>query len=193
MTLSLEHHDALLVVDMQLDFLDGGSLAVEGSLAIIPVVNGYIDRFKRARIPIFACRDWHPENHCSFVEHGGIWPPHCVAESSGAAFHPDLCLPPGTYVASKGTRVDRDAYSALDGTEMEREMRAQDVQRVFVCGLATDYCVLASARDLAKSNFDVVILEDAIRAVDVRPGDGERAIEEMLGFGTREIVLEDLA
>ncbi len=192
MSISLEQHDALLVVDMQIDFLEGGSLGVPGSMAILPVVNAYIERFTRAKLPIVACRDWHPVNHCSFIDSGGIWSPHCVVDSHGAAFHPALLLPEGTYVASKGALIDRDAYSALDGTDMEKELRALSVQRVFICGLATDYCVLATVKDMVKSGFEVVILQDGIKAVDVHPGDGERAIEEIFAQGALEISLHDL-
>ncbi len=193
MTISLEHHDALLVVDLQNDFLDGGSLGVPGSTAIIPVVNQYIDMFTRALFPVFACRDWHPANHCSFVENGGLWPVHCVAKDHGSEFHPDLHLPPGTYIASKGSLPDREAYSALEGTKLEKELRAQSIERVFICGLATDYCVLETTRDLVKNNFMAVILQDAIKAVDVQPGDGVRAIREMLSLGALKVTLHDIS
>ncbi len=183
MSISLEKDDALLVVDVQNDFLDGGSLAVSGSMRIIPVINQYIDIFTKASLPVFACRDWHPANHCSFIEKGGIWPVHCVAGSHGAGFHPDLHLPPETYVASKGSNPDREAYSALEGTELEEHLRGQSVRRIFICGLATEYCVLASARDLIKNNYRVGILKDGIRAVNVQPEDGKKAIREMMSLG----------
>ena len=186
--------DALIVVDVQNDFLPGGSLAVPQGDAVIPVLNRYLAAFARRGLPIFATRDWHPPNHCSFQPYGGPWPPHCVAGSEGAAFPPTLELPASsTLITLKGTQPEKDAYSAFDGTDLDTRLRAQGVARLFVGGLATDYCVLCTVEDGLKAGYTVVLLQDAIRAVNVRPGDGERAEAEMIRGGAMPIRWEMLA
>ncbi len=179
----LKGGDALIIVDVQNDFLPGGGLAVPDGDAVVPVLNAVIGEFERRGLPIFATRDWHPANHCSFRAQGGPWPPHCVAESSGAAFAPALRLPVAATIVSKATTADKDAYSGFSGTELDRLLRAAGVRRVFVGGLATDYCVLNTVRDARACGYDVVLLLGAIRAVDVNPGDGNRAIAEMKQLG----------
>ncbi len=192
--LTLGVGDALIVVDVQVDFLPGGSLAVPQGDAVIPVLDRYLAAFIRRGLPIFATRDWHPPNHCSFQPYGGPWPPHCVAGSAGAAFAPALELPVSTVLITlKGTQPDKDAYSAFDGTDLDARLRAQGVGRLFVGGLATDYCVLCTVEDGLKAGYAVVLLQDAIRAVNVRPGDGERAEAEMIRLGAVPIRLEMLA
>jgi nicotinamidase/pyrazinamidase len=176
-------HDALLVVDVQRDFLPGGALAVPGGDAIVPVLNRCLREFARAGAPVFCSRDWHPANHCSFRAQGGPWPAHCVAGTAGADFAPGLQLPPDAAIVSKATRAERDAYSAFDGTGLAARLHAARVRRVFIGGLATDYCVRATALDARDSGFDVVLLTDAVRAVDMTPGDGARAMEEMQARG----------
>ena len=177
--------DALLLVDVQNDFLPGGSLAVPGGDAVIAPLNHCIDRFARAGLPIFATRDWHPPRHCSFREQGGPWPPHCIAGTPGAAFAAGLRLPPNAVVIDKASAAERDAYSGFEGTELAARLGEAGVRRLFVGGLATDYCVLNTVRDALKNGFAVMLLGDAIRAVDVQPGDGERAIAEMQSLGAR--------
>ncbi|HEB99096.1 MAG TPA: nicotinamidase [Thiotrichales bacterium] len=177
--------DALLLVDVQNDFLPGGSLAVPGGDAVIAPLNHCIDRFTRAGLPIFATRDWHPPRHCSFREQGGPWPHHCIAGTPGAAFAADLRLPPDTVVIDKATTTEQDAYSGFEGTDLAARLREAGVLRLFVGGLATDYCVLNTVRDALEEGFAVMLLGDAIRAVDVQPGDGERAIAEMQSLGAR--------
>ena len=179
---SLRAGDALIIVDLQHDFLPGGALAVADGDAVIPVLNRAIAAFRGAALPIVATRDWHPLNHCSFHERKGPWPPHCIADSVGAAFPAALQLGDVT-VVSKATGADSDAYSGFDGTDLGPGLRAQGVKRVFVGGLATDYCVLQTVLDGLQQGFTVVLLCDAIRAVDVHPGDGERAIARMLAAG----------
>lgn len=192
--LTLSLGDALVVVDVQNDFLPGGSLAVPRGDEVVPVLNRYLDAFMRRGLPIFATRDWHPPNHCSFQSYGGPWPPHCVAGSEGAAFAPALELPASSVLITlKGTQPEKDAYSAFDGTDLDARLRAQGVGRLFAGGLATDYCVLCTVEDGLKAGYAVVLLQDAIRAVNVRPDDGERAEAEMVRLGAIPIRLEMLA
>ncbi len=175
--------DALLIVDVQNDFLPGGTLAVPGGDAVIPVLNNYIALFTRLSLPIFATRDWHPANHGSFRPQGGTWPPHCIAGSSGAAFPAALRLPDTAVILSKATAPQEDAYSGFQRTALASLLRARGVERLFVGGLATDYCVLNTVLDGLKQGFRVVLLLDAIRAVELRAGDGSKAIDEMTGAG----------
>jgi len=175
--------DALLVVDMQNDFMPGGALGVEGGDEIVPEVNRLIHLFTRLGLPIVFSRDWHPADHCSFVEQGGIWPVHCVQHSDGAAFTDDLAMPDNLSIISKATHVDEEAYSAFDATGLDEMLTRQAVTRIFIVGLATDYCVLATVRDARKSGFEVIVPEGAVRAVNVNPQDGARALEEMARLG----------
>lgn len=183
MTERLAQGDALLIVDVQNDFCPGGALEVPGGDAVVPVLNHWIDAAREARIPIYASRDWHPEGHISFVERGGPWPPHCVQNTQGAAFHPDLQLPEEAAIISKGTDPDRDQYSAFDDTGLAKRLRGQGVQRVWTGGLAQDVCVRASVIDGVNEGFDVHLIGPATRPVDVNPGDGERALDDMREAG----------
>ncbi len=192
--LVLSPGDALVVVDVQNDFLPGGSLAVPRGDDVIPALNRYLAAFVRRELPIFATRDWHPPNHCSFQPYGGPWPPHCVAGSDGAAFAAALDLPASsTLITLKGTQPEKDAYSAFDGTDLDARLRGQGVARLFVGGLATDYCVLYTVKDGLKAGYTVILLQDAVRAVNVRPGDGKRAEAEMIRGGAMPIRWEMLA
>jgi len=193
MTVTLGAGDALLIVDVQRDFLPGGSLAVPAGDAVVPVLNRYIAAARRARLPVLASRDWHPGNHCSFRARGGPWPEHCVAGTPGAEFAPGLELPPDTVVISKATGEDADAYSAFAGTGLAGRLRGLGVKRLLVGGLATDYCVLNTVRDARTEGFEVLLLADAIRAVNVKPGDGERAERQMEEAGAVAIRVEDCA
>jgi nicotinamidase-related amidase len=185
--------DALIVVDVQNDFLPGGALGVPDGNAVVPVLNRYIQCFEEQGLPIVATRDWHPSNHISFAERGGPWPPHCVAQTRGAQFAADLKLPVGARVVSKATTRDEEAYSGFQGTQLDRDLREQKVKRVFVGGLATDYCVLNTVKDARRHGFDVVLLRDAIRPVEVKPGDGERAVAEMTNLGAVPAELDKVA
>lgn len=189
----LQPGDALLIVDVQNDFLRGGSLAVPHGNQVVPVLNRYIGAFVAQGLPVYATRDWHPERHCSFRAQGGPWPSHCVAHTRGAEFAEALLLPPAVSVISKATSADRDAYSGFDGTDLDTRLRAAGVHRLFVGGLATDYCVLNTVRDALQLGYDVMLLSDAIRPVEVQPGDGERAEAEMARLGARSITLQDRA
>ncbi len=177
--------NALIVVDVQNDFLPGGTLPVPRGDEVIPVLNAWLERFHATGLPIVATRDWHPPDHCSFQSQGGPWPAHCVADTPGAAFAPGLDLPPETIVISKATRADREAYSGFQDTDLAERLRALAVRRLFVGGLATDYCVLNTVRDALREGFEVVVLRDAVRAVDVHPGDGDRALAEMERLGAQ--------
>jgi nicotinamidase/pyrazinamidase len=193
MTITIRDHDALLLVDVQCDFLPGGALGVPDGDAVVPVLNRYLALARRKKLPVYASRDWHPKNHCSFRPQGGPWPEHCVAETPGAAFAPDLELPADAIVVDKATRADADAYSAFSGTSLAESLRGRGVTRLLAGGLATDYCVLNTVRDALKEGFDVLLLEDAIRAVNVNPGDGERAEGEMRQAGAIPVNFEQLA
>lgn len=185
--------DALILVDVQNDFLPSGSLAVPHGDAVIPALNRAIAAMQARGLPVYATRDWHPAEHCSFQPQGGPWPPHCVAASPGAAFAPSLKLPPDAAIISKATRADTDAYSGFQDTELDRLLQEQGVKRLFIGGLATDYCVLNTVQDALKLNYQVFLLEDAVRAVDVHPGDGARALAQMEQRGARLIRSGDLA
>jgi nicotinamidase/pyrazinamidase len=177
--------DALLVIDVQRDFLAGGALPVPGGEEVIPVLNRYIERFLAASRPVFATRDWHPADHCSFRSQGGPWPEHCIARSRGASFADGLRLPAGAYIISKAESASREAYSGFQGTRLASSLRDVAVKRVFIGGLATDYCVLETALGALAEGFEAVILEDAIRAVNLRPDDGAQALELMQQRGAR--------
>jgi nicotinamidase/pyrazinamidase len=192
---SLRHEvgDALVIVDVQNDFLPGGALAVPDGDAVIRPLNRCAFAFERDGLPIFATRDWHPPDHCSFLAQGGPWPTHCVAGTGGAEFPAMLVLPSNVRVVPKGTRRDSEAYSAFQGTDLADQMEAAKCARVFIGGLATDYCVRATALDARKSGLEVFVLEDAVRAVNIHAGDGERALREMISSGVHLCSTEELA
>ncbi len=176
---------ALIVVDLQKDFCPGGALAVAQGDQTVPPCNA-LAAFcaSQGALTVFS-RDWHPQDHCSFAAQGGPWPPHCVAGSEGAQFHRDLALPPGALVIGKAASSGADAYSAFEGTGLAEKLRSQGVTELWVCGLATDYCVKATVLDGLKEGFAVTVAADACRAVNVNPGDGERALEEMAAAGAK--------
>jgi len=190
--LALGACDALLLVDVQRDFVSG-TLAVRGATAILPTLNRYLREFARRGLPIVATRDWHPEGHCSFRDRGGPWPVHCMAGTPGAAFAEGLVLAPDAVVVSKATSPEHDAYSGFDETDLDRRLRGLGARRLFVGGLATDYCVLRTVLDARRLGYDVFLLADAIRAVDVNPGDGERALAQMRAAGAVSITFADFA
>lgn len=188
----MEKKAALVVVDVQNDFCPGGSLAVAEGDRVALALNLYIARFAAARLPIIATRDWHPAQTSHFKDFGGIWPVHCVQNTLGAEFHPLLQLGAGAMVVSKGTAANLDSYSGFDafdaqGTALAALLRERGVEQIFVGGLATDYCVKQTVFDGLKQGFAVVLLMDAIRGVDLAPGDSTRALEEMHHAGARAI------
>jgi nicotinamidase/pyrazinamidase len=181
--LGLAPGDALLVVDAQRDFMPGGSLAVPDGDAIVTPLNAYIRAFAARQLPIFFTRDWHPPDHCSFRELGGRWPSHCVAGTPGASWADGLTIVPGARIISKATNRSVEAYSAFAGTALLVLLRDLRVRRLFVGGLATDYCVHDTVLDARTHGFDVVVLADAIRAVNAQPGDETHAISDIIDHG----------
>ncbi|MDD2336837.1 MAG: bifunctional nicotinamidase/pyrazinamidase [Geobacteraceae bacterium] len=179
---------ALLIEDVQNDFCSGGALAVPGGDEVVPVLNRYIERFKEKSLPVFASRDWHPEGSSHFSAYGGIWPVHCVRESEGARFHPDLNLPDDVVVISKGMDPAEDGYSSFEALSEEgksffESLEEMGVNHLFVGGLATDYCVKNTVLAALEMGFSVTLLIDAVRGVNLQPGDSEAAIREMVLAG----------
>lgn len=191
MKFEISDRDALIIVHVQRDFCLGGALAVRNGDAVVPVLNEYIKIFRKVRAPIYATRDWHPPNHVSFREHGGKWPAHCVQNTKGAEFHSDLNLSKEAKIISGATDPHKEAYSGFEGTSLREELESKGVARVLVGGLATDYCVKSTVLDALKLGFRVVLLEDAVRGIDLKPGDSERAITEMVDAGVKKATLED--
>lgn len=185
-------NNALIIVDVQNDFCPGGSLAVPRGDEIVPVINKLIQQFREKDQLIVATRDWHPEKHCSFQSQGGLWPPHCVQGTAGAEFHPDLKLGNRVLVISKGTQPDQEAYSGFEGTDLEGKLQKAGVGRLYVCGLATDYCVKATALDAREAGFETVVVTDAIRGVDVKEGDATRALKELKEQGISLITSREI-
>ena len=157
--------DALMIVDVQRDFCPGGALAIEQGDEVVPVLNRWIAAAGEAGIPIYASRDWHPVGHLSFTESGGKWPPHCLQDTPGAAFHDDLALPSSAVIVTKGVRFDRDQNSAFDGTGLVAELRRKGVTRLWVGGLAQDVCVCATVLDARREGFETVVIADATMPV----------------------------
>jgi len=184
--------DALIIADIQIDFLPGGALPVKDGDQTIPVLNEYAKIFKKTSAKIIASRDWHPSNHISFKAQGGQWPPHCIQDTEGAEFDPKLKLPDGTLVVSKATNPAKEAYSVFDGTDLANTLKSQGMTRVFVGGLATDYCVVNTVLDALKLGLSAVVLLDATRGINVEPGDVDRAIRTMIKNGAEQATLPDL-
>ncbi|MDI6776562.1 MAG: isochorismatase family protein [Syntrophales bacterium] len=189
--------DVLVVIDVQNCFLPEGSLAVSEGDRIIPPLNHAIEIFEKRNLPIFFSRDWHPPDHCSFREQGGPWPSHGVQDTEGARFSPHLKVPKVATIISKGTETEKEEYSALYGRDamgntLYQHLRKFGIRRIFVGGLATDYCVLNTVRDVLKEGYEVYVLTDAIRAVDANKGDGERSLREMAGKGAKTITTEGI-
>lgn len=178
---------ALVVVDVQNDFCPGGSLAVAEGNEVVPPLNKLMKEFLDRGEPVYKTRDWHPEKTKHFAIYGGTWPIHCVQNTRGAEFHPDLLDDPRITVISKGFDDRADGYSGFDGTQLAQLLRDEGVNEVWVGGLATDYCVKQTVIDGVHNGFKVRALADAMRPVNVNPGDGKKAIEEMKAAGA-EIV-----
>nr|VFJ60036.1 MAG: nicotinamidase/pyrazinamidase [Candidatus Kentron sp. DK] len=168
---TLEQGDALIIVDVQNDFCPGGTLPIDKGDEIVPVINRWILAALEKGAPIYASRDWHPVGHLSFREQGGPWPVHCVQDTPGARFHPDLRLPDSAVKVTKGVRFDRDQNSAFDGTGLAGQLRKNGIGRLWVTGLAEDVCVLATVLDASKEGFDVVVIESATRSISRESGE----------------------
>ena len=182
----LREGDALLIVDVQNDFCPGGALPIEEGDAVVTVLNGWIAAARAAGVPVYASRDWHPPNHPSFATEGGPWPVHCVQDTEGAAFHPDLALPADAVPVAKGTRFDKDQYSAFDETGLSAELARRGVRRVWIGGLALDICVKATALDAAAAGIEAHLIADASRPVTAEGG--AEALREMAAAG---VILEE--
>jgi nicotinamidase/pyrazinamidase len=178
---------ALIVVDVQNDFCPGGSLAVERGDEVVAPLNRLIEEFLARGLPVYKSRDWHPARTKHFTDYGGTWPVHCVQGTPGAEFHPGLSEDPRVEVVSKGTG-DEDSYSAFDGTPLDEDLRRRGVREVWVGGLATDYCVKNTVLDALRRGFSVRAFPDAMRAVNLRPGDDARALAEMRAAGAEIVV-----
>ena len=189
--IKLSKNDALIIVDVQRDFCQGGALPVPEGDQVVPILNEYIKLFKEANARIFATRDWHPPNHMSFTPYGGIWPPHCIQQSEGAKFHPDLKLPDDASIISKAMDPAKESYSGFDGTTLAEDLKKNGVARVFVGGLATDYCVKNTVLDAIALGFETALLLDATRGINAKPDDVKKAIDEMAAKGAEKINLED--
>lgn len=188
---------SLLVVDVQNDFCPGGALPVASGDEVVPVLNEYVRQFQQVGGPIYFSRDWHPPRTTHFREWGGAWPPHCVQDTIGAEFHPSLHMPSDAAIVSKGMDPNQDSYSAFQGLDatgrpLADSLRERGVQRVYVGGLATDYCVKCSVSDALRSGFEAVLLADAVRGIDLNVGDVARAIESMRAEGARIATIEEV-
>lgn len=179
----LQPEDAVFIVDVQVDFCPGGALPVPGAHDIVPVLNSWIEAAVARGVAVIASRDWHPREHPSFTTVCGPWPPHCMQDTDGARFHPDLRLPDITTVVTKGTRFDREQYSAFDGTGLATELRRRGIRRLWIGGLAQDVCVRATALDAVREGFAVELLVDATRPVS--RAEGEAALVAMAAGGVR--------
>ena len=188
---------ALLVVDVQRDFCPGGALAVKGGDEVVPRLNRVILAAEKSGVPTFFTRDWHPPDHMSFKAQGGIWPPHCVQCTPGAEFHPALMVPTDAVVISKGDDPSAEAYSGFQGTDLAQRLTKSGVTEVVIGGLTTDYCVKQTSLDAKEAGFRASVMEDCIRAVNVRPGDGAKAISTIRKSGVKMIdssaVIEKMA
>ena len=178
-----ERKKALIVVDVQNDFCPGGSLAVAHGDDVVAPLNKLMKEFLERDEPVFKTRDWHPVKTKHFAAYGGTWPVHCVQGTSGAEFHPDLLDGPRITVISKGFDERADGYSGFDGTQLAQLLRDEGVQEIWIGGLATDYCVKQTVLDARREGFQVKALADAMRAVNVHPDDGSKAIKEMKDAG----------
>jgi len=172
---AFEPGDALLLVDVQIDFCPGGALPIDDGDAVVPVLNRWIAAAVDAHVPIYASRDWHPRGHLSFRDSGGRWPAHCLQDSDGARFHPDLHLPASAILVTKGVRFDKDQYSAFDDTGLATELRRKQVRRVWIGGLAQDVCVRATVVGARQEGFEMVVITDATRPVTCTGGESANA------------------
>ena len=188
----MQGKDALLIIDVQNDFCPGGALAVKDGDAVVPILNDYLAKFHAAGLPIVATRDWHPERTTHFKAFGGLWPAHCIQGTKGAEFHAQLAVPEDTVIISAGMGANEEGYSGFAGVDSKGAklvdvLRRLGVERVFVGGLATDYCVKHTVLDALREGFKVVLIKDAVRGVNLEPHDAEHAVQEMLQAGATAV------
>lgn len=183
---------ALLLVDLQNDFFPGGALPAPDGDAIVTPVNRLIEMFQRLGLPIFATRDWHPENHCSFEQQGGPWPPHCIRGTPGAEFNPRVNLPQNAEIISKARLPDRDAYSGFEDTDLARRLDALGVSDIVVGGLVTEICVKNTVFDALKRGFGVSVVRESVSGVDIKRGDSEKALGAMDEAGARIVSIDEV-
>lgn len=189
-TFTFGENDALIIIDPQNDFCSPkGALPVPDAEQAIPVINDYIKLVEKTKAKFFATRDWHPPNHISFKQRGGPWPPHCIQETEGAKFHPNLKLTSTVSIISKATDPDKESYSAFDDTPLEQQLKAQNIQRLFIGGFATDYCVKYTILKAMSLGFGTVLLLDSIRGIN--HDDTENALNEMTQKGVTKVALAD--
>ncbi|MGM0428431.1 MAG: isochorismatase family protein [Thermodesulfobacteriota bacterium] len=180
---TLRRGDALIIVDVQRDFCPGGALPIEDGDKVVPILNRWMDVAITKGVPIYVSRDWHPVDHISFEQRGGPWPPHCIQDSDGARFHPDLRVPESAIKVTKGVRFDQEQNSVFDQTGLAEQLRYDGAQRLFVGGLAEDVCVLATVLDGCREGFEMVLILDATRPVTI--AGGEEARRKMHDAGAR--------
>ena len=183
---------ALLIVDVQNDFCPGGALPVPKGDKVVPVLNKYIKIFLKKDLPIFASRDWHPKRTKHFRDFGGDWPHHCIQKTKGAKFHPSLKLPKKAIILSKGMNPRKDSYSAFNAVSSRKKafidiLKKLKIKELYVGGLATDYCVKRSILDALKAGFKVKLLSDAVKGVNVKPKDSQKAVKEMIRRGAKKV------
>jgi len=188
---------ALIVVDVQNDFCPGGALAVNEGDAVVPVLNRYIDLFTSSGLAVILTRDWHPADTKHFKKFGGLWPEHCVQQTTGAAFHPNLRIPSNAMILSKGISKELDGYSVFQASDAQGQnfaqiLRLHHIDELFIGGLATDYCVKETALDACRHGYKVHVLSDAVKGVDLNPGDSLRAAEEMKQAGAVMVAFDQV-
>jgi len=193
----MESKAVLLIVDVQNDFCPGGALQIINGDKVVEPINRAIKYFTAAGLPILASRDWHPPDTTHFITSGGVWPVHCVQGTSGAEFHPGLLLPEETVVLSKGINPELDGYSAFDGVTgdgrtLTKLLRHLHARRLYICGLATDYCVLCTTLEALRNGLNVTVLTDAVAGVNIVPGESACAIEDMVKAGAQLAIVEEL-
>ncbi|MFQ5921198.1 MAG: isochorismatase family protein [Nitrososphaerales archaeon] len=188
MVIKLSSSCALIIADMQNDFMPSGALPVPDAEKIVPALNRYIEIFASRKLPIFATRDWHPPNHISFKQRGGIWPMHCVKDTAGAELDKALKIPRSVRIISKGTEADKEAYSGFERTDLARRLEAEGTRCVLIGGVATDYCVKNTALDAIRLGLDAVVLEDAVKGINK----GDDAMREMQSEGVRTARIEEI-
>lgn len=181
--------DALLVTDMQVCFLPGGSLGVASGETVLDIINPLTKMFK----VVLASQDWHPQHHISFGEQGGPWPPHCLQMTEDAELHSKLDQSNITLIVRKGYDPDKEQYTVFDKiTQLGTMLKARGIERVFICGIATEYCVHDSTLGALRDGFEVYVITDAIKAIEAHPGDEEKALADMKAHGAKLIASKDI-